>query len=79
MIATYSERIDAYVAIVDTKNHSTIAAFQDVCDRMGVECIITPGVLGRTAMRSEASWMHGDALNWAWEAIIMDRLLSTRV
>lgn len=65
------ENITEYIVVIDASSASIRAEFVDVCARLQIEAVLSP--FQAQAQEFQASWLHGQALDWAWEHVIMPR------
>ena len=87
--AFLEERIKAYIVVIkDAPSREMIALYNNHCDNLGLECISVPVGVGWDEWNAKhgferdsgtswidkgASWLHGQAINWAWQEIVIER------
>jgi hypothetical protein len=87
--AFLEEKIKAYLVVIkDAPSPEIIALYKNHCNSLGLECILAPiGVSwdewnarhgfeldpGTSWIDKGASWLHGQAINWAWQEIVIRR------
>ena len=87
--AFLKERIKAYLVIIkDSPSKEMTAMYHNYCSNLSLECISVPigeswdewnvrhGFEldpGTSWVEKGASWLHGQAINWAWQEIVIER------